>query len=283
MLLNSVIIILREVLEAALLFSVLLALSKQSAIKSQWVFWSVIMGISGAAVFGLNMAVVSEWFDYVGQEVTNAIIQLMIYFLLLIFISMQFKLYLLLKDEALYMNVQRYNKTQIIQRLRSMLTFFMVVITTLAITREGAEMMLYFFSVTRNESHYSSTLIGMIIGFSIGVSVGFLFYYLLLSLHQKWSMIIALSLLILVSSGMISQATQLLIQADWIEAQLPLWDSTHLLSEQSVPGQLLYALIGYESTPSAIQVILYVSSMLLPVFIILYFWKSHSTARLQEL
>lgn len=275
MLLNSVIIILREVLEAALLFSVLLALSKHSAIKQQWILWSAVIGVLGAAVYGLNMGLVSEWFEGVGQEVTNALIQLIIYFLLLVFISLQFKLHLLLKDEKQSVTKNAQNAMPSIQLLQPLLVFFMIVITTLAITREGAEMLLYFFSVTRNEHHYISTLIGMIIGASIGVSIGFLFYYLLVTVFCKWNMIIALSLLILVSSGMLSQATQLLIQADWIEAQLPLWDSSFLLSEKSVVGQLMYALIGYESTPTAIQAVLYLGGLMLSVLIIMIIWKNH--------
>jgi len=263
MLLNSVIIVLREVLEAALLFSVLLALAKQSAINQSWFSRSLLMGGIGAAAYGLNMGMVTEWFDGVGQEVINALIQLIIYCLLVVFISLQFKLHLILK----------YEQEPAIQKLKSLLVLLMILLTTLALSREGAEILLYLLSVARSENHISSTLIGMIIGASIGISIGFLFYYLLLSLSRNGNMIIALSLLVLVSSGLIAQATQLLIQADWIPAQLPLWDSSFLLSEESIAGELMYALLGYESHPTAIQAIVYLCGILLPCFLILYIWK----------
>ena len=111
-------------------------------------------------------------------------------------------------------------------------------------------------------------LMGMTIGASIGISIGLLFYYLLTNLVPKWSFIIGLVLMILVAAAMISQASLLLIQADWLPAQLPLWDTSDWLSERSATGQLLYALIGYEATPTAIQAGLYLCGLMLPVILI---------------
>lgn len=251
MLLSSVIIVLREVLEAALLFSILIALSKQMKIDAGWLVWSLIIGVCSAIAYGMNVEYVSEWFEGVGQEVTNALIQLVIYFML--------AFYMLMLSSFLH-------KHNISVKL---LRFIMIVITSLAMTREGAEIMLYYFSVTRSENYYSATVIGMTIGASIGISVGLLFYYLLTSLKAEKSIFIGLVLLLLVAAGMVSQASLLLIQADWLPAQLPLWDSSAFLSEKSVIGQLLYALIGYESTPTTVQVSLYLLAYLLPLGLIL--------------
>ncbi len=250
MLLSSVIIVLREVLEAALLFSILIALAKHSAISNRWMLWSLALGLVGAVIYGMNLSNISEWFDGVGQEVANAFIQLFIYAVLVI-----------------YMGVQVYFKDQAMTSKYWFLVL-MIVITSLAMTREGAEILLYFFSATHRENHYVSVLIGMIIGASIGVSVGFLFYYLLVSLRSLWALRIGLALLILVSAGMVSQASLLLIQADWLPAQMPLWDTSTFLSEKTAMGQLMYALIGYEATPTAIQASLYLFGLLFPVGII---------------
>jgi high-affinity iron transporter len=54
----------------------------------------------------------------------------------------------------------------------------------------------------------------------------------------------------------------LLIQADWVPSHLPLWDTTDWLSESSVTGQLLYVLVGYEATPTAIQVAFYFGGLI---------------------
>ena len=68
---------------------------------------------------------------------------------------------------------------------------------------------------------------------------------------------------------MMSQATQFLIQADWLASTEPVWDSSHIISEHSLPGQLLYALMAYEATPTWSQIIIYLTSLLLMLIVIL--------------
>jgi high-affinity iron transporter len=65
---------------------------------------------------------------------------------------------------------------------------------------------------------------------------------------------------------MVSQTIQLLTQADFISSPSARWDSSFIVDERSLFGQLLYALIGYESTPSFVQVVCYVVSVLLAAF-----------------
>jgi high-affinity iron transporter len=44
-----------------------------------------------------------------------------------------------------------------------------------------------------------------------------------------------------------------------------LWDSSAVLPENSVVGQMLYAFIGYEATPSGAQIIAYVTGLFLVI------------------
>lgn len=67
--------------------------------------------------------------------------------------------------------------------------------------------------------------------------------------------------IMLVGAGMVLQSVQQLIQADLLPGQHALWDTTDWIAENSIAGQLLYALIGYEATPSPLQVICYLSSI----------------------
>jgi high-affinity iron transporter len=129
----------------------------------------------------------------------------------------------------------------------------MAMIVALAVTREGFEVLVYLFGFFANLKQLLVILVGAGIGTGIGISTGALIYYLLRSAPRGWSQVTSLLLLVLVAAGLSSQAAQLLIQADWLPAQLPLWDSSSVIAEDSVTGQLLYALIGYESTPTAIQ------------------------------
>jgi high-affinity iron transporter len=245
MLLTSVIIVLREVLEAALLVSILLALSNVLGLSRRWVGWSLGAGMAGACIYSLGVAAISDWFDGVGQEVTSAALQFLVYLLLLLI-----TLLLLRASSA--------------RRLPEKLTMLIMAATvSLAITREGFEVLVYIYGFSSDLPRFATILMGSAIGASIGISIGALIYYFVSSLSYRQSLVLGIGLLALVAAGMLSQAVLLLIQADWLPSQLPIWDSSEWLSEESVTGQLMYALIGYEATPTALQASFYFGGLLL--------------------
>jgi len=245
MLLTSVIIVLREVLEAALLVSILSALSGIMGISRQWLIWAFGFGFAGAVSYGLGIDTISEMFEGTGQEVSSAAIQILIYLLLVIF---AFRATRSLNSRDAH---GAYSAT------------VMAAIIALAITREGFEVLVYLFGFAGEWQQSLATLTGALIGAGVGISAGALIYYLFSSMSRRYALLLGLCLLSLVAAGMISQAALLLIQADWLPSQLPLWDTSAWLAEQSLSGTLLYALIGYEATPTAIQAACYFGGLLL--------------------
>ena len=131
----------------------------------------------------------------------------------------------------------------------------------LAVSREGSEILIYLAGFWPLDDFLSGVGVGSLVGACIGMSIGVMFYYLLLAQRRRRALGLSLVLLGLLGASMASQATRLLIQADWITAGAPLWDTSGFLSEGSLPGQLLYALVGYEATPTAIEVAAYVGSL----------------------
>jgi high-affinity iron transporter len=251
MLLSSVIFVLREVLEAALLLSLLLAMSKRLGISYRWVIVALATGLFGAAIYGFNIDLVSEWFEGVGQEVVNAALQIIIYILLCMLAAL---------------SVRRHQGHAASDALISLL---MVASVMLAIVREGSEIMIYLSGFLQVTELLMPVLIGSIIGAGIGMSVGAVFYYALLNLAPRAAVVTGGVLLSLVAAGMAAQATQLLIQADWLPSQYPVWDSSWLVAEQSIFGQVLYALVGYEATPTPLQLFIHIASFILIVAIAL--------------
>lgn len=247
MLLNSVVIVLREVLEAALLLSVFLASARLLNIRNRWVVGAIVAGIAIATAYGYALAPVSELFDGVGQEVCNALLQ----FATFAFLA------------AVVFEIPRCMSSS--QSSKSKIVTLMAITVALAIAREGAEVLIYVSGFWGSADFFSAVAIGSVIGACIGLSVGILIYYLLLAQPARFALSTTLTLLTLIAAGMTSQATRLLIQADWISSSGKLWDTSSFLSEQSLVGQLLYALIGYEASPSAPEVIVYVGSVLLIV------------------
>jgi len=245
MLLNSVIILLREVLEASLLISILLAFSRALGLSCRWIVWALACGMVGAITYSIGISTVSDWFDGVGQEVINACLQILIYLLLL------------------FLTILVSWRHKFTRPTDDLITLVMASVAAVAIMREGVEVLVYLYGFSTTLPHLLTVMTGAGIGTGIGLSVGALVYYFLVSLQPRWSLTLGAGMLALVAAGMLSQAVLLLIQADWLPSQLPLWDSSSLLSENSVPGQLLYALIGYEATPTAIQAGFYFGGLLL--------------------
>jgi high-affinity iron transporter len=222
-LLNSVVIVLREALEAALMISILLALSRILDIRVRWVAVALVLGLLSAALYGASLSAISDLFDGVGQEVANATLQF------LVFASLVYCLYLLSRNQ---------------QPASATLPVVMALAVMLAIAREGSEILVFVSGFLHSEDFFASVAIGSTIGAIIGISVGVLFYYLLLALPPGRALPTAVILLALVGAGG------------------PLWDTSSWLSEQSTIGQLLYALVGYEATPTAVEVIAHASSLI---------------------
>lgn len=243
MLVNSVIIVLREVLEAALMISILLALSQRAGLGRQWLLAAFLLGAPVAVGYASFLAQISDLFDGVGQELTNA--------------AMQYGVFLSLVLVVLLVARGRGGPT----RESTVLPIALASSVALAVAQEGAEIYVYVSGFMQMDEFVSSVTIGSLAGAAIGFSVGVLFYYLLLALPGRRALTISLILLGLVGASMCIQATSLLIQADWIQAGAPLWDSSALIPEQSLIGQLLYALAGYEASPSATEAAMYLAGL----------------------
>lgn len=258
MFLSTVILVLQEILEAAMVISVLLALSRLLSRSSKervrisfgWLPYACAGGLAGAWLYAWFTPEISEWFDYVGLEITNAVIQVAILATLVVFCFM-------------FTRNNRDHRTVVLNRLAPVL---MSAIVALGITREVSEIILYLNGVLANPVNVSPTILGAVMAAGIGVSSGIVMYYLLLSMPVAWSYRIAMLLLALFAGNMASQATLLLTQADWLPYTRELWDSSSLIPEFSVTGQLLYALVGYEANPSLSQAVTYVVCALLIAF-----------------
>ena len=250
MLLDAVIIVLRETLEAGVLVSVLLTIGNQHQLGQRWLILAFMAGLAGALIYARNMGVVSNWFEYVGQEVLNGIIQYSVY-LCLLFI-------------CLLVSSRSSVKSRV---LMGLLTLTVV----LALIREATEIMIFFSGFIGNSEALSKAVTSGFIGLMIGLSVGALCYFSIMSLKFRWIKPAQVFVLSLVGAGMVAQATQLLIQADWLPSLAPLWDTRNILPEASIPGQLAYAIFGYEATPTPIEAWLFLGALLsIPLAIVLW-------------
>ena len=266
MFINAVVIVLQEILEAALMLSLLLAflryfnevttlsaVPRALLLRRRWAVYSVVLGVVFAWLYSVNLGTISEAFDYVGLEVANAAIH-SLSCLFLVVIAWLFPVPF---DEESDAKKEGYPSIRI-----GMLTLSMVIVVTLAILREGSEIMQFAGGIIGQHQSGLSVLYGGLVGAGIGISTGVLLYFGLTGLPPSWSLRTCTLLLALMAGNMAAQAVLLLTQADWLPYTAIAWDSGALLDEASVLGQLSFALVGYESTPSWLQVAAYVMGVL---------------------
>jgi high-affinity iron transporter len=247
-LIESVLLVLREVLEFALLVGMLLAAGAQIGMRWRWLAGALLAGLTGAATYAASMRSISAWFGGVGYEVVNAGLQIAVYVLLLAVIG-----------------VLARRPTEPPRAF----AWLAGIATATAVTREGSEILLYLSAFENRPSALADLLLGTVLGVGVGFSAGTLLYYLLRGLPRRVGRPATLVLLALTSAGMWAQASALLIQADWLPAQAPLWNTSALVPQGSVLGQVLYALMGYEATPGPWQVGLAAASLLLALAVVL--------------
>jgi high-affinity iron transporter len=251
MLLTSVVIVLREVLEAALMVSILLAMSRRLGLGLRWLAAAGVVGIGGAIAYASNLETVSGLFDGVGQELVNASLQSGVFLALLL---------------TVFLVAWRRTRTPVRSRL---LPAMMAIAVALGVTQEGSEILVFVVGFIQVSDFFSSVAVGAVAGACIGFSIGILFYYLLLALGEVRAFWVSLCLLGLVAASMSMQVMKSLIQADVLPAQGAVWDTSNLIAETSLLGQLLYALAGYEASPAAAEVLAYGGSLALVVIAVL--------------
>lgn len=250
MLLSAVIIILREVIEASLIISLFLAFSHTYNYSRPRLLMALLLGIVSACLYAINLNVISQWFSGAGQELINASIQMIIYLALLVFLVCTMRPQTSLN--------------------KGLLTTMMLLGIIFASVREGSEIVIYIHGFVTVPTLLRSVLLGSVIGAGIGISIGVCIYYALINMPLKVSIGLGYMLLLLVAGSMISQTVQQLIQADLLISQYPIWDTSIWISERSITGQLLYAIMGYEATPTAVQATAYLSSLSIIILASLY-------------
>ena len=241
MLTNTVIIVLREVLEVAYLASFLLAISVFMHIGFRWFYCALGAGVLGASLYAYYFKKVSECFDYSGQEIVNAVL------LSIVFLSLVALILL----------------PTVKGKWRRWMIVCMFMVIFFSFVREGAELIIYYSGFSYVNEPFIGIAAGSIIGLGIGLSVGALIYFSLLNIALKKSWLLSHVMLLITACGLLSQAVGFLIQADLISSQTAVWDSRFIVPEDSILGQLLYAVISYESTPELSQLLVWLLAFVL--------------------
>jgi high-affinity iron transporter len=250
------IIVSREVLEAALIVSIVMAASVGVAGRTLWVAAGIGVGVCGAGLVAIFAASIADAFQGAGQEVLNAGVLLLAVCMLGWHNLWMARHARQMADEAKDIGRQVAAGTRPLAAL--------TLIAGVAVLREGSEIVLFVYSVAAS-SHDGPLvmLAGGLIGLAGGIVVGVILYYGLLRIPVHRLFAVTGWMVLLLAAGLAAQAAGFLVQADLLP---PLgdqiWNTSFLLSEESIVGKTLHTLVGYVARPAGIQIIAYVFVLL---------------------
>lgn len=246
-----ILIVFREVLEAGLIISVILA-----ACKGYKISHLVIAGITSGVIFSGLLALFTNSIENAlsgtGQEVFNSALLL--------------TATLMLSWQIVWMSTKGKEMADASRNeVRNILSegnknYAIAVVVAIAVMREGSEVVLFMYSIIISTgTSVTAMFTGGIIGVVAGIVFTFLLYRGLILIPLKFIFLLSNIILTFIAAGLASQGIGILSSIGIIPAiKDTVWDSSWLLSDNSWQGGLARAIFGYTSTPSGVQIITWI-------------------------
>ena len=254
--LGVALLVFREVLEAALIVSIVAAATRGVARRGIYIGGGIALGVLGAVLVALCAGAIAESLDGSGQELFNA--------------SVLFAAVLMIAWHVIWMSSHARELVQHMQavggavKAGSSSLGMLFAVVALAVLREGSEIVLFLYGMAAGGAGINGLLVGIPLGVAGGVAVGFALYFGLLRIPLRYFFTATNWMLVLLAAGLASTGARFLVQANWLPAMgNQLWNTSALLSNGSVVGQALHILVGYDAHPAGVQIACWVAVVIL--------------------
>lgn len=259
--LSTALIVFREVLEAALVVSIVLAATKGVPSRGWWVGGGLVGGVIGAGLIAGFADVISSWASGMGQEVFNA--------------GVMFVAVVMLAWHSIWMGKHSREMAQQLSAVGKAVAAGsrpltgLAIVVGVAVLREGSEAVLFLYGIAAGDPGQTSQMIvGGLLGIIGGVGLGAALYGGLLQIPLKRLFGVTNGLIVLLAAGMASQGVGFLVSAGLLPAWGDtVWDTSWLLKETSIVGKMLHTLVGYTARPAGIQLVAYIATLAVIVFL----------------
>lgn len=246
---GTAIVVFREVLEAALIIAIALSASRGIERRGIWVIAGMIAGLIGAGFVAGFADELASTLQGNGQSIFNAGI-LLVATAMLAWHNIWMKSH----GQQLAAHISSVS-SQVSDGSRPLLA--LAIIVAAAVLREGSELVLFLWAIAAGGAREGGMAVGAVIGL-----VGTLLYRGLLRIPVRHFFNVTGWLVLLLAAGLAAQAAGFLNQAGLVPALgTNLWDTSHILSQRGITGQLLHILVGYTARPSGIEVLFYLVTL----------------------
>lgn len=253
--LAALIIVFREIFEAGLIIGIVMAATQGVAGHGRWISAGVLGGLLGAGIIALFVDTLSALFGGAGQELFNAAILATAVVMLA-----WHNVWMAQHGRKLVAEMQAAGEA-VATGVRTLAALAIVV--GVAVLREGAEVVLFLYGVAVSDGASGAAMFaGGMAGLVLGGLVSALTFFGLLAIPANYLFAITSFLIAFLAAGMAAQAIAFLDQANLITVlNQAVWDSSPILSQKSLVGRALHSLIGYTDQPTAMQIIVYLTTL----------------------
>ncbi|MBI2288727.1 MAG: FTR1 family protein [Chloroflexi bacterium] len=259
--LGSLLITLREGLEAALIVGIILAYLART--DNRQGFKPVWLGTSAAVLVSLIAGVIiyftagelsgrgEEIFEGIAMFIATGVLTWMIFWM---------------RKQAI--DIKAHLHAQIQSVLTSGSSLGLALLAFIAVVREGIETVLFLFAATRVAESAVSFTVGGILGLVIAIAIGYSIYKGTSRLNLRSFFNVTSLVLIIFAAGLLAHGIHEFHEAGVIPPIIEhVWDINNILPEKSTFGRFLTALVGYNGNPSLVEVVAY------SIFLLLALWS----------
>ncbi len=249
--LATLIIVFREIIEAGLVVGIVMAATRGVAKRGWCISLGVLGGVIGACLVAAFASSIANMMQGSGQEIFNASIMGVAVLMLA-----WHNIWMAREGRHIALEMKSLGE-DVTKGRRSLMA--MAIVVGVAVLREGSEIVLFLYGIMLSGGNSILSMItGGIIGLALGAFVSAAMYLGLLRIPTRHLFAVTSVLIILLASGMASQCVVFLQQAG-IVTLFPhiIWDTSTILSNDSILGKALHALIGYSDRPTGMQMIVY--------------------------
>ncbi len=248
--LQIAIVVFREILEISLIIGILTAATKDIVGRTKWILSGLGLGIVASFLLAFSTDKISDSLDGMGQEFFNGLI-------LLAAATM-------IGWTVLWMQKHSKSISGELKRLGNSVRdgkkplYILLVVVFLSVLRESAEIVLFTYSYYVSGTDISEISLGLIAGITLGSTAGAALYFGIIKASGKYFFIVTTWLLIFFAAGIAAQGIGFWINAEIVPALgNPIFDASHILSQQSYLGKFLQIFFGYNDHPAGAQLITY--------------------------
>ena len=254
--LATLIIVFREVFEAGLIIGIVLAATRHVPGRGRWISYGIVGGLAGACILAAFAGTLSAALSGIGQEVFNAFIM----FTAVVMLGWH-NVWMASHGRQMAKDMKAVGEA--VSAGRSTLAAMSVVVGV-AVLREGSEVVLFLYGIAVSGTNTMISMLGGgVLGLALGAAVTALMHLGMVRIPTRRLFAVTEALITLLAAGMASQGVLFLQQAGIItHLTQTMWDSSALLSDASLLGKALHALMGYTDQPTAAQLLAYAVTLI---------------------